>query len=97
MYFEKKDIELTNEIIKEIVRVANEVFGGGIYVPCEHHISGYDFLDFNMIDSFDEEYNELNYVFDLNDISNGIYNNHPYENKTLNEILKITKCKFEFE
>lgn len=81
----------SKEFRSEVVKVANEVFYGGIYVFYSRskihyltvHPCGYDFIDFSMVDDIEK------YKFDKNDISNGIYDYHPLENKTLNEILNI--------
>lgn len=80
----------SEEFRSEMVKVANEVFCGGIYVfysrsKISHlvvHPCGYDFLDFSSIEDDVEEYK-----FDINDISNGIYTYHPLQDKTLMEIL----------
>lgn len=104
MYFSDKDYELTDENIILIVTASMESFGQGIYVPCDYHICGYDFIDFECIEldeedeDFYEEYSPLNYKFEGSDISNGIYDScHPYEGLTLKEILQKTNLKFEFE
>lgn len=97
MQFKKNDLELTDDILLEIIRVAKEVFCGGIYVPCDMHPCGWDFIDFNMIELDDEEEDPLEYQFELCDISSVIYDEHPYEDMTLREILEETDMKFEFE
>lgn len=95
IYFKSKELELTDELLIEIVSAANEVFCHGIYIPSEEgHPCGWDFISFDYIDGYEEI---LEYKFDITDISDGIYDVHEYENKTLKEILEATDCKFEFE
>ena len=65
---------------------------------CHIHPCGWDFLSFENIEIDDEksieeaqdyDYSVFNYVFETEDISNGIYEKHPLEGYTLKEILKI--------
>lgn len=102
MNFEKNDsLEITEDILKEIVRVSREVFGRCILIPCDHHISGYDFINLDAIEleplDGEEEYSVLKYKFEGSDITDGIYDSHPYEGLTLEEVLCKTKKRFRFE
>lgn len=102
MHFEKKDLELTDEFIVEMVTTCRKYMSNGIYVPCDHHICGYDFISFEdiVLDKDDEDYEEygpVNFKVESAHITDGIYDNHPYEDKTLKEILKLTNMKFELE
>lgn len=94
MYFNNNEIELTDEVLIEIVQVAKETFCNGIYVPCDEHPCGWDFISFDYIEDYEEI---LEYEFEDSDISDNIYCNHPYDGKTLKEILTETKCQFNFE
>lgn len=94
MYFEKKDLELTDDILIDIVSCAKEVFCQGVYIYCDEHPCGWDFINFDCIDDYEEV---LEYKFDNYDISGGCYCSHKYENKTLKEILIDNECRFEFE
>lgn len=94
MDFTTTDMELTNENLIEIVKCGKEVFCNGIFISCNYHPCGWDFLSFENI----EEYIEvLDYKFDDEDISDGVYDYHPLNGKTLKEILIKTELKFEFE
>lgn len=94
MYFKSKKIEITDELLIDIVKCAKEAFGHVIYVPCDNHPCGWDSLD---VDLLDEDEEILEYKFEINDISDGIYDWHPLQGKTLREILTENGCKFEFE
>lgn len=94
MIFEKKKLTLTDELLINIVEVAKESFCDGIYVPCDEHPCGWDFISFDDIEDSEEV---LEYEFTDINISNGIYAFHKFENKTLKEILTETECKFNFE
>lgn len=52
--------------------------------PCK-----YDFLSFYEIDNDYKDYHIEKYLFSVEDISNGIYSNHPLDNLTLEEILDV--------
>jgi hypothetical protein len=89
-------MNITDEYILEVFKIAKEVFCNGIYVPVKDwHPCGWDFISFEDIDLVDGDI--FNYIFEHPDISNGIYDYHPYENMTLRGILTETKCRFTFE
>ena len=94
MIFNNTKVELTDELLIEIVKVAREVYGDRIYVPCEKHPCGWDFISFDDIEEYEEI---LEYKFEIYDISDNIYHDHDFEDKTLKEILTITKNQFNFE
>ena len=103
MYFKDKSYELTDENIMLLVKAAKEDWGDGIYVPCDYHPCGYDFISFENMevdvnDEDDTEYSPFNYRLDVDDISDNIYDTcHPFINLTLEEVLKETELKFELE
>ena len=78
-----------------IVRCAKEVFCQGIYVPCDSHPCGWDFIDFS--DVTPSTVSVVTHEFDMMEISNGIYDGHPYEGMTLKQVLRETKGKYAFE
>ena len=62
------------------------------------HPCGWDFISFENIEDTDcmskaeakdYDWSVYNYTFDSNDISNGVYDRHPFENYTLKEILEV--------
>lgn len=80
-----------DQIIKDIFNCANEVYGQGIAIPSSNHPCGWDWLDFSCTDDI------LTDIFYPYNVSNGIYEFHKVEDKTLKEILEITEGKFLFE
>jgi len=83
----------TGNELMEIIKCAKEIFCQGIYVPCNEHPCGWDFISFEYLDIEDI----LTYQFEGYDISNGIYDSHPFIGLTLEEILKETNERFAFE
>jgi len=81
-----------NELM-EIVKCAKEIFCQGVYVPCNEHPCGWDFISFEYLDVEDA----ITYQFEGYDISNGIYDEHPFVGMTLDEILTETNGKYVFE
>ena len=73
-----------DDILEEIYDAAMNVFCHGIYIKSNKHPCGWDFIDFECIS---EDESILKYKFDVNDISDGCYNEHIYEGLTLKEIL----------
>ena len=62
------------------------------------HPCCWDFISFENIEytdcmskaeAKDYDWSVYNYTFDSNDISNGVYDRHPFENYTLKEILEV--------
>lgn len=94
MVFDNTKMEITDELLVEIVKVAKETFCNGLYVPCEKHPCGWDFISFDDIEEYEEI---LEYKFEISDITNNIYYDHDFEDKTLKEILTITEYQFNFE
>lgn len=81
-----------NQLI-EIMECAKDIFCNGIYVPCDVHPCGWDFISFENIED-----NNIEYVFENEDISDGIYDgSHDYDGLNLEEVLEKTKGKFQFE
>lgn len=102
MYFEKNELfieeNIKDELVLELIKVSKEVFGGYIYIYADHHHhSGYDILNFENIDEDVYDLENLEYKFELCDISDGIYDFHPYEGLTLKEILVKANGRFSFE
>lgn len=84
---------MSNEDILQIINAAKEFFCNGIYVPCEFHPCGWDYINFENVD----ELNYEEYTFEDEDISNSVYCNHPYCDLTLKDILEETNGKYAFE
>ena len=64
----------------DLLEVSKEEFGGNIYVKCNEHPCGWDSININYTeDIFDE--------IDITDISNGIYDSHPFADKTLFDVI----------
>lgn len=101
MYFEKNELfiekNIKDELVLEMIKVSKEVFGGMIFIYSDHHHSMYDLLSFENIDEDMTEDEKLEYKFKLCDISDGIYEYHPYEGLTLKEILIKSNGRFNFE
>lgn len=94
---------VSNEFLEEMFKVST-LFAGGIYIRYDKarsvnqeyiHPCGWDFLSFENVEEVqddnpeDYDWSILNYVFEVEDFSNGIYQTHPLEGYTLKEILKI--------
>jgi len=76
--------EIDKEYAREVFNAAKEIFCDGIYVKClMSHPCGWDFIDFSYME--DWGYDE---IITTEQISDGIYNSHEYEDLTLLEILK---------
>lgn len=88
---------MDDSVLLEIYDAAMNVFCKGIYVPCDRHPCGWDFISFEWIDNNTYEDSIFCYSFDIGDISDGTYDIHPYERMTLKEILKETKGDYCFE
>lgn len=95
----------SNEFLKEVYE-SSKFFGEGIYVyyhktdikSYEIHPCGWDFISFENIDNDEKDYCVYNYMFGLEDITNGLYSCHPLEGLTLKEILeKIGEENWSFE
>jgi hypothetical protein len=84
---------MNDNIATEIVKCAKEIFCNGIYVPCNEHPCGWDFISFENLEIEDA----YDYIFDRYDISNCIYDDHPYAGLTLIDILEETKGRYAFE
>lgn len=84
---------MTDDKLIEIVKCAKEIFCGGIYVPCNEHPCGWDFISFGYIKIEDI----LDYQFENYDISKAIYDEHPFCDMTLKEILEETEGRYVFE
>lgn len=101
MYFEKNELfieeNIKDELVLELIKVSKEIFGGCIFIYADHHHSGYDILSFDNIDEDIHDLEKLEYKFELCDISEGIYDYHPYEGLTLKEILIKSDGRFSFE
>jgi hypothetical protein len=88
------ETNFTDEQALEIFKTAKEVFCNGLYVkvkgahPCE-----WDFISFEYCDDDDIK----DWLFWGDDISGGIYDNHPYNRMTLKEILQQAEGKYAFE
>lgn len=82
----EKYTEINENYARDVFNAAKNVFGDGIYVESNVHPCGWDFVSFK--DYKDYEEIEDNYGFYLDDISNGIYNEHPFEDRTLLNILE---------
>lgn len=80
-----------------MVEVTKEFFNDGIWIKYDGininrnyiHPCGYDFLSFDLIEIDDEDFDVEENTFSVCEFSNGIYDEHPLENKTLEEILDI--------
>lgn len=79
-------------------------FVNGIYIKYtnasgifdfEVHPCGWDFISFDYVNEYNE--NILNHAFELYEISNGIYEKHPFEDYTLKDILEVIGDKWSFE
>lgn len=88
---------LSDEYLEEIYQ-ASKSFHNGIYVNYEKvkeikkdliHPCGWDFISFICVDEDDPNDCIYNYLFRIEDISEGIYSSHPLEDLTLKEILEI--------
>ena len=90
----------SDEFVNEMYLAAVESFCGGIFVnygradkdiviSYDIHPCGWDFVSFENIDNDYKDECVYNYLFQVEDFSNGIYSQHPLEGKTLKEILQI--------
>lgn len=88
---------LSDEYLEEVYQ-ASKSFHIGIYVNYKNakgikrdliHPCGWDFISFLYIDEDDANDCIYNYLFRIEDISDGIYSSHPLEDLTLKEILEI--------
>lgn len=82
------------ELISQIYDAAVNIFCGGIYVRAAWHPCGWDFISFDNLESHEDIYN---YHITLDDISNGVYDEHPYEEMTILEIIKEVGKDYCFE
>jgi hypothetical protein len=82
----KEYTKINKKYARNVFEVAKEVFGGGIIVKSDVHPCGWDFISFEDYDNYDMI--EENCGFVINDISNAIYDYHPFEGKTLLDILE---------
>jgi hypothetical protein len=87
---------ITDDLIVEIARCAKDVFSNGIYVPSDKHYCGWDFISFEDI-STNSRISILTDTFDIFAITNGCYEEHEFEGKTLKEVLILTDGVYEFE
>ncbi|WP_024622482.1 hypothetical protein [Metaclostridioides mangenotii] len=104
MYFERKDSDFLNsEGGLEYLVNGSRSFADGIYIPCDYHPCGWDFISFENIvldkeDEFYEDNNPLTYIIMAEDISKGVYDDyHPYVGLTLKRLLEKIDYKFEIE
>jgi hypothetical protein len=86
---------IDEKTVIEIVKCAKETFCDGIYVPCNTHPCGWDFISFENFEAVSTD--AIDYPIDCDVISDGIYNYHPYEGLTLIDILGKTNGKYAFE
>jgi len=87
---------MSDDKLLDVIKCAKEYFANGIYVPCNQHPCGWDFISFENIDLLYTRENPLKYKFQLSDISDYAYDEHNFENCTLGEILE-ERGKFAFE
>lgn len=83
--------------LKDIYNCAMDVGGHGITIP-SHNPWRYSWIDFELLKTMhDQNINEtiLNHVFDETEINEGIGDDE-FNNKTLKDILTMTKGKFRF-
>lgn len=74
--------EINEDYVWKILNLSKEMFDGNLYVKCKEHPCGWDSIDIkDLEDVCDFIYNE--------NISNGIYELHPYSDATLFEIIQI--------
>lgn len=90
-------LEFNSVEYRQCMLEASRSFADGIWLYYDHanvsldliHPCKYDFLSFENIDSDYTSYHIERYLFGIEDISNGVYSNHPLEDLTLEEILNI--------
>jgi hypothetical protein len=87
--------EITDEIVIQVVKCAKEIFCDGIYVPSKKHLCGWDFISFECIPN--KKCCILENTFEIYYITNGCYEEHKFEDKTLKEILTMTNGVYAFE
>ena len=73
--------EINEDYVWEILNLSNEMFDGNLYVKCSEHPCGWDCIDVKSLEDICE------FIYN-GDISNGIYELHPYSDVTLFEIIK---------
>lgn len=89
----EKFVEINDEYIKEIYECAMKYFGNGIYVKSEDgHPCGWDFINFNMIDNDDEDYNMDNYTFECSNISD-CCGSDEFCGRTLKQVILLVGMK----
>lgn len=73
-------LEVTEEYIKEILKLSKEMFGGNLYIKCDFHPCGWDKID---IEDIEDIYSSI----PIENISNNIYNEHQFEDISLYDII----------
>lgn len=80
----------TKEDLEILLDCAKNYFEDGIYVKSKAHPCGWDFIDFYYFHNVSDL---INMPVLIGDISNGVYETNPFENKTVYDILKeVGEC-----
>ena len=83
---------------KELIDIVDKAYKEGIFIPCNIHPCGWDFVSFvNLKNNLKKEEDILNYCFESKDISGGIYISHPFIGLTLNQVLSFANNEFKYE
>ena len=71
--------------LEEIIEIAKKYFCDGIYVKSDAHPCGWDFISFGNVETSEDA---MTLPIEVNDISNGCYDYHDYDGKTVYEIIE---------
>lgn len=90
-------LEFNSMEFRQCMLDGSKHFADGIWLYYDHadvyldliHPCLYDFLSFENIDNDYKDWHIEQYLFQVEDISNGVYSNHPLEGMTLEEILNV--------
>ncbi len=73
---------VSEKLVQNILEVCQAEVEGNLYVKCSEHPCGWDLIDISYLEDIHE-------LIENSEISNGVYDSHPYADKTLFEIITL--------